>query len=132
MGKLDLTRVRPLPVRVIQALYTVSQVTTARNIAVSDLTWVAFLFLLRPYKYCKGGTNTAQHTFSIKDVHFFIVHQPYNAATAFNTVLYQADFVNLLFTTQKNGVKGGFIGHGPTGHPQGCPVASMGLREEYL
>ena len=52
--------------------------------------------------------------------------------TASNTVLSQADFVSLLFTTQKNGVKGESIGHGRTGHPQGCPVAVMCRRLAYL
>ena len=118
------TRVRPLPVRIIQALDTASQTTTARNIAISNLTWVTFFFLLRPGKYCKGGTNTAQHPFRLKDVQFFIGQQTYNDVTASNTVLAQPEFVSLLFTAQKNGVKGGSIGHGRTGHPQGCPVAA--------
>ena len=111
---------------------TATQGTTPRNIAISDLTWVAFFFLLRPGKYCKGGTNTAQHTFRIKDVQFFIRPQPYNAATASNAVLAQADFVRILFTTQNNGVKGESIGHGCTGHPQGCPVAVMRRRVAYI
>ena len=42
------TRVRPLLVSVIQALDTAAQGTTPRNIAISDLTWVALFFLLRP------------------------------------------------------------------------------------
>ena len=49
-----------------------------------------------------------------------------------NAVLSQADFVSLLFTTQKNGVKGESIVHGHTGHPQECPVVSMHLRVENL
>ena len=120
-----LTRVQSLPVIVIQALDTYGQETTARNIAISNLTWVAFFVLLRPGEYCKGGTNTDQHPFRLKDVQFIIGHQPYNNATASNAVLAQSDFVILLFTTQNNGVKGESIGHGRTGHPQGCPVASI-------
>ena len=52
--------------------------------------------------------------------------------TASNTVLSQADFVSLLFTTQKNGVKGESIGHGHTGHPQGFPVVVMRRQVAYL
>ena len=85
---------------------TAAQGTTARNIAISNLTWVAFFFLLWPGKQCKGGNDTAQHPFRLKDVQFFIRQQPYNAATAFNAVLVQADFISLLFTTHKNGFKG--------------------------
>ena len=84
-----------------------AQGTTVRNIAISDLNSVAFFFLLRLGKYCKGSTETVQHPFRIKDVQLFIGQQPHNSATASNSVLAQADFVSLLFTTQKNGVKGG-------------------------
>ena len=119
------TRVRPLPVSVIQSLDTAAQGTTARKIAISDLTWVALFFLLRPGEYCKGSTNTSQNPFRLKDVQLFIRQQPYNAATASNAVLAQADFVSLLFTTQKNGVKEKSIGNGCTSHPQGCPVVDM-------
>ena len=100
------TIVWPLPVSVIQALHTTAQGTTARNIAIGDLTWSAFFFLLCSGKYCKGGNDTAQHPFRIKNVQFFIRQQSYNAVMASNSVLSQADFVSLLFTTQKNGVKG--------------------------
>ena len=63
---------------------------------------VALFFLLCPGEYCKDGTYTAQHPFSIKNVQFFIEQKPHNAATASNAVLAQADFVSLMFTTQKN------------------------------
>ena len=48
---------------------------------------MAFFLPLRPGEYCKGDTDTAHHPFSLKDVQFFIVQQPYNAATASNDVL---------------------------------------------
>ena len=105
------TRVWPLPFRVIQALDTAAHGTTSINIAISSLTWFAFFFLFLLDKYCKG------------DVQFFIGQQPYNGATASNAVLAQAKIFILLITTQKNGVKGGSIGHGRTGHPQECPLA---------
>ena len=122
----------PLPVIIIQFLDTVAQVTTTRNITISNLTWVASFFLLRPGKYCKGGTNTAQNPFRIKDFQFSFRQQPYNASTVSNAVLVQAGFVRLLFTTQNNGVKGESIGHRRTGHPQGCPVASICRQVAYL
>ena len=84
-----------------------AQETTSINITVRNLTWVDFFLLLRPGEYCKSGTNTALHPFSIKDIQFFVVQQLYNATTACNSVLTQADFVSLLLTTHKNGVKGG-------------------------
>ena len=123
---------RPLPVSVIQALDTSAQGTTARKIAISDLTWVAFFFLLHPGEYCKGGTDTAQNPFRLKDVQLFIGQQPYIAATASTAVLAQSDFVRLLFTTQKNFVKGESNGNGRNVHHQGCPVAAMCCRVAYL
>ena len=124
--------VRPFPVIIIQSLDTAIQGTTPRNIDISYLTWVAFFLLLLPGKYCKGGTDTAQHPFRLKYVQFFIVQQSYNAATVSNAVLAQAEFISPLFITQKNGIKGESIGNGRTGHPQGCPVAAMHRRVEYL
>ena len=126
------TIVRPLHVRVIQALDTAAQVTTPRNIAISNLTWVAFFFLLWPGEYYKGGTNTAQHPFRLKDVQFFIEQKPYNAASVSNAVLAQADFASLLFTTQKNVVKWESIGHVCTAPPQECTMVSMRCRVSYL
>ena len=112
------TRVQPLPVRIIQALDNTAQGTTLINITISVLTWVAFFFLLRPGKYCRGVTDTAQHPFRLKDVQFFIGQKPYNAVKLSNAVLAQAYFVSLLFTTHKNGFNAESIVHGRTGHPQ--------------
>ena len=97
---------RPLPLIVIQSLDTAAQGTISINISISNLTWVALFLLLRPGKYCKGSTGTEQYPFSLKDIQLFILQQTYNSATVSNAVLYQADFVSLLFTTHNNGVKG--------------------------
>ena len=113
------TIVRLLPVRFIQDLDTAAQGTTLRNIAISDLTWVAYFLLLCQGKYCKGGTDTAQHPFRLKDSQFFICHQPYNNATASNAVLDQADFFRILFTTQKNGIKENWLDTAVPATPRG-------------
>ena len=122
------TRVRRLSISVIQALDTSTQGTTPRNIGISNLTWVAFLILLLICEYCKGGTDTAHHPFRLKDVQFFIGQHTYNAVTASNAVLDQTEFFILLFTTQKNGLKGESIGHSRNGRPQGFPVAAMNFQ----
>ena len=62
------TRVRLLPVIVIQALDTTAQGTTAINISIRDLTWVALFSLLHPGEYCRGSNNTAQHPLRLKAV----------------------------------------------------------------
>ena len=126
------TRVWPLPVGIIQALYTVAQVTTARNINISNITCVAFFLLIWSGKYRKGGTNTAHYPLRLKDVQFFIGQQPYNSTKSSNPVLPQANFAIVLFITQKNGVKRESIRHVRTGHPQGFPVAAVCCLVEYL
>ena len=96
------TRVWPLSASAIQALDTVTQGTTARNISISNLTLVTFFSPLRRCEYCKDGTDTAHHPFSIKEVRFFIEQKPHNDATMSNAALAQANFISLMFTTQKN------------------------------
>ena len=123
---------RSLNFIVIQALDNATQGSTPRNITISNLTWFAFFLILWPGKYCKGSTDTAQQPFRLKDVQFFIGQQPYNAATVSNAVLPQANFIRLLFTNQKNGVKGESTAHGRTVHPQGFPVVVMRRQVAYL
>ena len=96
------TRIWPLSASAIQALDTSTQGTTARNISIINLILVAFFFFLCPGEYCKDGTYTAQQPFSIKNVQFFIEQKPHHAATTSNAVLAQANFISLMFTTQKN------------------------------
>ena len=54
--------------------------------------------------------------------------QPTQATTASAVTCAAATFVSLLFTTQKNGVKGESIGHGATGHPHACAVSAIRRR----
>ena len=113
------TRVRLLPVSVIQALCTASQVTTTRNISISNIAWVAFFFLLRPGRYCKGGIDTSQHPFRIKDVQVFIGQQPYNAATAPSAVLTQANFVASCSQPRRTASRGNQLDTATSATPKG-------------
>ena len=74
------------------------------------------------------GGNIAHHPFRLKDFQLFIGQKHYNSATAPNSVLTQADFVSILFTTQNNGVKGKLIEQRRSVYPQVCPVESMRRR----
>ena len=60
-----------------------------------------FLLPLRPGKYSSGGTDTAHHPLLLLGIQFFIVQQPFNAATARLAIHERGDFVSLMFTTQK-------------------------------
>ena len=128
------TRVRPIPVSVLQSLDAVYQGSTNGQQVIRNLAWITFIFLIRPGEYCRGGSNTAHHFFLFLYLQFFIVQQPFNAASASASPATQswAEIFSLLFTTQKNSVKGGSIGHGQTGHPQVCPVSSLRRRVTYL
>ena len=57
------TRVRPIPVSVLQELNYAYQGGTAYQQAISNLAWIAYLFLLSPGDYCRGGADTAHHFF---------------------------------------------------------------------
>ena len=108
------TRVRPTPVSILQALDAAYQGSTNRQQAIINLAWITFFFLLRPGEYCRGGVNTADHFFLLQDLQFFNGQNPFNLASASASLATRArsDLVRLIFTTQKNGVKGESIGHG--------------------
>ena len=100
--------------------------------AIVDLAWIAFFFLLRPGEYCAGGTDTVTTPFTLRDIQSFVGTQPFQATTDSAATCSTATFVSLLFTTQKNGVKGGSIRHGATGHPRACAVAAIRRRMAHL
>ena len=99
---------------------------------IADLAWIAFFFLFRPGEYCSGGTDTATTPFNMPNIQFFVGNQPSQATTDSAATCVATTFVSLLFTTQKNGVKGDSIGHGATGHPQACAVAAIQRRVAHL
>lgn len=98
----------------------------------ADLTLHAFFFLLRPGEYCEGGKNTLSATFCLHKVTFFRdnCHLP-----AFASTLRQqcsANFIALCFTNQKNGVKGGSMGHGCSFNDVADPLTILDCRVSYL
>ena len=73
---------------------------------------IAFFFLLFPWEYT--GTKSDSSPFQLSDVTFSVGRTVFNTSTATNNDLAAATFVTLAFSTQKNGVRGGKIGHGAT------------------
>ena len=118
-------RVRPLPVSILHCMESVANIGSPRDKAITDLAWIDFFFLLQPGEYCAGETDTVSTPFNLRNIQFFVVDQPTQATTASATTCDTSTFVSLLFTTQKNGVKGESIGHGATGHPHACAVAAI-------
>jgi hypothetical protein len=123
-------RVKPLPISILHNVHE-QAVLFADDIslAVSDLSYMAFFWLLRPGEYC-SGTNS--HPFRLCDLQLFIGQQRIDPLTCSLADLNRVTFVTMTFTTQKNGVRGEIIGHSRSGHAFGCPVVSVLNRVRYL
>ena len=82
---------------------------------VTDMIIIAFFFLLRPGEYT--GTKSDSSPFRLSYVTFSVGCMVFDTATTTDNELTTATFVRLVFTKQKNGVRGEKIGHGATGDP---------------
>jgi hypothetical protein len=82
--------------------------------------WLAFFFLLRPGEFMLSGRHP--HPFTLADVRLWNGTLPIDPLTASSTNLLSSTFVALIFTEQKNAVRGEIIGHGCSGDPHACPV----------
>ena len=87
--------------------------------AIADMIIIAFFFLLRPGEYT--GKKSYSSLLCLSEVTFSVGLTVFDTSTATNNELAAAVFVILVFTTQKNGVRGEKIGHGATGDPLLCP-----------
>ena len=87
---------------------------------------------MRTGKYLKGVTYTNQHPFRLRSIQFFVEKYPYNSEMVPQEILNQANFNHLLFTTQKNRVRGEYICHSRTIHTIGCPVAALHFQVAQL
>jgi hypothetical protein len=124
------SRVKPLPLAI---LHNVRQMAALHgdeiSLAVSDLGFMAFFWLLRPGEYCSSSES---HPFRLCDVQLFIGNDRLNPLTCDLADLDRVTFVTLTFTTQKNGVRGEIIGHARSSHLYACPVVSVINRVRYL
>ena len=98
--------------------------------AVVDMIIIAFFFLLRPGEYT--GKKSDSSPFCLSDVTFSFGRAVFDTATATYNELAAATFVILIFTTQKNGVRGEKIGHGATGDPLLCPKEALRRQVAHL
>jgi hypothetical protein len=124
-------RVKPIPVPILRHAMQLAVLSgSAFDLAVADMTCLAFFFLLRPGEYT--GTAPTSHPFLLQDVRFFMGNLPLHHATAPADHLLSATFATLEFTTQKSGVRGEVIGLGRSGDPQFCPVLALARRVVHL
>ena len=98
--------------------------------AVTDMIIIVLFFLLRPGEYT--GTKYDSSPFRLSYATFSVGRTVINTATATDNDLAAAVFVVLVFTTQKNGVRGEKIGHGATGDPLFFPKEALQHRVAHL
>jgi hypothetical protein len=115
-------RVKPIPVQVI--FHVLAAAFSIRGSvgtqAIANMTVIAFFFLLRPGEYT--GTTTDDHPFRLADVKLFVGRRQLDLWLAPTTELLSSTHISLVFTNQKNGVRGEVINHGRSGSPTACPV----------
>jgi hypothetical protein len=115
------SRVKPIPLPVLRA---------ATTMALVDMLWIAFFFLLCPGEYTCPSQYS--HLFRFSDVQLWHGSAALCLSSCSDQDLSAATFVSLTFSTQKNGTRGEAIGHGLSGNPVACPVLSGSRRIQYL
>lgn len=120
-------RVKPIPVSLIRYVVAHIPPDDVRAAAVADMIVIAFFFLLRPGEYT--GTANDDTPFRLTDVQLFLGPRRLDLLTA---PIATATSVSLMFTTQKNGVRGEIVNHGLSGHPLVCPVRATIRRVLHL
>lgn len=118
-------RVKPCPISVvIHALrFAYHEKPNAERKAIANMICAAFFFCLRPGEYT--GTTTDDQAFALEDVVFFLGQRRLYNETASDHDIENATAVHLIFTTQKNGIKGDVIAHARSRDPYCCPVTSL-------
>jgi hypothetical protein len=102
------TRVKPIPIQLILTILSIAYQTTTTSIdaskAIADMTVVAFYYLLRPGEYT--GTATDDADFRLQDLQLFIGDRFVDPSVTPLSDLEAATSASLVFTNQKNGVRG--------------------------
>jgi hypothetical protein len=124
-------RLKPIPIQVIyHAANLARQQNTTEALAIMNMICMAFFFLCRPGEYtAPTGDNTP---FRLCDVTFYIGLRRILAPHATPADIARASFVCLVFTSQKNSVRGETIGLGLSGDPFTCPVLAVARQVTHL
>ena len=125
-------QVKPLPIKIIDHVYTAAIRGDHRQQYIADMLWVAFYFIMRPGVYCDAGTDNNSTAFRVCDAVFRRGSTTFNTLTTKLATLITADHVALTFTTQKNGIQGKVIGQQASRHPTSCPVQRCLYHVTYL
>ena len=108
------------------------------NRHVQLLTIVAFYWLLRPAEYLNSpDAESRSQAYLLRDIHFTINDTVYNAADPNcplndETDVRKITFATLLFSDQKNAVRGEQVGHRATSDDHICPAKALGRLALHL
>jgi hypothetical protein len=90
------------------------------------MAYIAFFYLNRPGEYAKPtSSDSLSAPFRLCNVEFSIGLRVFNASLASVSDIRLATFASLIFTNQKNAVRGEKVGHARTGHSSSCPVLAL-------
>jgi hypothetical protein len=128
------TRVKPIPIQLILTILSVAYHATAASNdatkAITNMAVIAFYYLLHPGKYT--GTVTDDAAFKLQDLQIFIGDRFVNPCIAPMSDLEAATSASLVFTNQKNGVRGEVVNHATSGASHCFPVRVLARRAIHL
>lgn len=124
-------RVRPVPLSLIRHVVTSASDDTSRTIG--DMCIIGFFFLCRPGEHVEcRDSDSLSDPFRLTDVEFHVGSARLRAHHAPMDALEAARAVTLVFSHQKNGVRGEGILHGRSSDPVICPVLALLRRVRHL
>jgi hypothetical protein len=128
------TRVEPIPIQLILTILSIVYHTTTTSTdaakAIADMTVITFYYLLRPGEYTGPATDDA--AFRLQDLQLFIGDRFVDPSVAPISDLEAATYVSLVFTNQKNGVRGEVVNHATSGASHCCPARALARRAIHL
>jgi hypothetical protein len=126
--------VKLIPIQLILNIlfiaYHVTNISTGAAKAIDDMTVITFYYLLRPGEYT--GTATDDAAFRLQDLQLFIGDLFVDLCVAPISDLEAATSASLVFTNQKNGVRGEVVNHATSGASHCCPVRALARRAIHL
>ena len=125
-------RVKPIPVPVLIRATSEARNTSPLMDSTADMTCIGLYYLCRPGEYAVSSNASLSTPFRLADVELFVGQTRLNLASAPEEHLRAATYSILVFTNQKNTVRGEKIGHGRSGHPDFCPVLAIVRRVLHL
>jgi hypothetical protein len=123
-------RVKPIPLQLLFHAHTLATISNhPRDLAIIDMAWLGFFFLLRPGEYCFSRPATP---FRLRDVNLFVGQQRLDLITCPADDLDCATGASLTFDNQKNRTRGEMLAHGCSGHAFACPIRTLVRRILHL